>query len=107
MELNEPPIKESLEYKRAFRKVKALKGFYAHLLVYLVINLLLLYVYTREEGFLRGLNDPTNYITAFFWGIGLLAHAASVFLPGVIFGNDWEERKIRELMNKDQRNTWE
>lgn len=107
MELNHPNYKESPEYRRALKKVKALKGFYGHLAVYLVINLLLLYVYTREEGLVEGLQDPANYITAFFWGIGLLAHAAGVFLPNIIFGREWEERKIRELMDKERRNSWE
>ena len=48
-----------------------------------------------------------NFITAFFWGIGLLAHGLSVFLPGMILGNNWEERKIRELMEKEKNNKWE
>ena len=107
MELKEPHYRESLEYRSALKKVKALKGFYGHLAVYLVINILLLYVYTREDGFIEGLQDPANYLTAFFWGIGLLAHAASVFLPNLIFGRDWEERKIKELMEKEKKSTWE
>jgi hypothetical protein len=107
MELNEHQYNESLEYKRALKKVKAIKGFYAHLAVYLVINLLLLYVYTREEGLVEGLQDLSNYFTAFFWGIGLLAHAAGVFMPNILFGREWEERKIKELMEKEKRNSWE
>ncbi len=47
-----------------------------------------------------------NFSTAFFWGIGLLAHGLSVFLPTMILGNDWEERKIKEIMNKEN-SKWE
>lgn len=107
MELKEPQYRESLEYRSALKKVRALKGFYGHLAVYLIINILLLYVYTREEGLLEGLQDTSNYFTAFFWGIGLVAHGASVFLPNMIFGRNWEERKIRELLEKEKRSTWE
>jgi hypothetical protein len=38
---------------------------------------------------------------AFFWGIGLAAHAASVFVCPGFLNKEWEERKIRELMAKD------
>jgi 2TM domain len=34
------------------------------------------------------------------WGIGILAHALSVFGITGLFGSDWEEKKIAELMNK-------
>ena len=48
-----------------------------------------------------------NFQTAFFWGIGILAHGLSVFLPNMILGNNWEERKIKELMEKEKQNKWE
>ncbi|RZJ51219.1 MAG: 2TM domain-containing protein, partial [Chryseobacterium sp.] len=38
----------------------------------------------------------------FFWGIGLAAHALSVFLPTFVLGRDWEEKKIKELMDKNK-----
>ena len=107
MELNSPNYREDPAYKHAVRKVKALKGFYTHLAVYLAVNILLFYVYTQDEGFIEGLKHPANYSTAFFWGIGLAAHAAGVFLPNMIFGRKWEERKIKELMDKDKKSSWE
>ena len=107
MELDKPKYRESLEYRNAVKKVKALKGFYGHLAVYILINILLLFVYTREEGLVAGLGEISNYFTAFFWGIGLVAHAAAVFLPNMIFGREWEERKIKELMEQEKRSTWE
>jgi hypothetical protein len=47
------------------------------------------------------------FSTAIFWGIGLMAHALSVFLPSMIIGKDWEERKIKQLMEKEKQNKWE
>ncbi|MCB4236133.1 2TM domain-containing protein [Kaistella anthropi] len=40
------------------------------------------------------------YWTAILWGIGLLGHSSSVFL-NLFLGKDWEQNKIRELMEKD------
>ena len=48
-----------------------------------------------------------NFSTALFWGIGLLAHGTSVFGSNLIFGKEWEERKIQEFMNKDKNQKWE
>jgi hypothetical protein len=52
--------------------------------------------------------DVSNHIyqyqfsTAIFWGIGLLAHGASIFGRNIIFSKDWEERKISEILDKDK-----
>jgi hypothetical protein len=35
------------------------------------------------------------------WGIGLAAHAIAVFGIGGALGRDWEERKIRELLTRE------
>ncbi len=53
--------------------------------------------------------DISNYATVFFWGIGLLAHWASVFGSGLILGRKWEERKIKEFMDREmqEKRKWE
>lgn len=99
--------KNSPRYRNAHKKVQNIKGFYVHLLVYLFINMAILIANTRQEGLIEGLTEIWNYSTAFFWGIGLLAHWASVFGPNVLMGKDWEERKIKEIMEKEKRKTWE
>ncbi len=45
-----------------------------------------------------------NFFTAFFWGIGLLSHALSVFGPNLFLGKDWEDKKIKQLMEKENSN---
>jgi len=44
--------------------------------------------------------------TAFFWGIGLAFHAYGVFGKHLLFSKDWEERKIKEFMEKDKVDHW-
>lgn len=87
-----------IRYLTAQKRVQRLKGFYIHATVYVLVNLFII------AGNVQGgtdLADMKNYWTAIFWGIGLVGHAASVFLPNILFGSNWEQRKIRELMEKD------
>ena len=48
-----------------------------------------------------------TFSTALFWGIGLMAHGLSVFSRNMFFGSQWEERKIREFMEKEKTEKWE
>lgn len=86
-----------IKYLEAQKRVKRLKGFYIHATVYVLVNLFLIGNNVQRG---KNLSDIDNYWTAIFWGIGLLGHALSVFLPNMIMGKDWEEKKIRELMDK-------
>ena len=100
---------EDQNYRAAKKRVNDIKGFYIHLIVYLFINGAILLVNSNfnQNGFLD--LEVSNFYTAIFWGIGLGAHWASVFGPSFILGKNWEERKIRELMEKDrkQMQKWE
>lgn len=86
-----------IKYLEAQKRVKRMKGFYIHATVYVLVNLFLIGNNVQRG---NNLSDLNNYWTAIFWGIGLLGHALSVFLPNMIMGKDWEEKKIRELMDK-------
>ncbi len=98
---------DEIKYQEALKRVKKLKGFYTHSIVYIFINILIFFlnVENLEQG--ESYFQFKNFMTAFFWGIGLLAHALSTFLPYFILGKDWEERKIKELMEKEKANKWE
>jgi len=88
---------ESVRYLAAKERVEQLRGFYIHLAVFVMINL-----------FLFGLNMATDRNDLWFywpllgWGIGIVAHALTVFVFNGQFGKGWEERKIAELMEKDR-----
>jgi len=100
---------EQKREERAVKKVKAIKGFYKHLMAYIVVNSILIAIKLADlepgEHFL----EFNTFSTAFFWGIGLGMHAFSTFGTDIILGNNWEERKIRELMDKEAKSTdkWE
>jgi hypothetical protein len=93
---------EQIKYEKALKRVKKIKGFYTHLLVYVVINLIFVIVNIQNLDKGESYFQFKNFFTAFFWGIGVLAHALSVFGPDLFLGNDWEENKIKELMENDK-----
>lgn len=93
---------ENDRFKAAQKRVKEIKGFYTHLLVYLLVNIFLIVGGSREGVMLSGFLDLSNYITAFFWGIGLLAHWATVFGSNFFLGKKWEEKKIQEFMEQEK-----
>lgn len=83
-------------YEDAKKRVGELKEFYQHLLTYLVVNAFLIVV--------NRLTSPGyNWFIwpLLGWGIGLILHALTVF--GHFWGKSWEERKIKEIMERDAR----
>lgn len=88
-------------YYAAQKRVKSIKGFYIHFTVYVLINIFLI-----VQIYLSNKNDFwrwESFSTAIFWGIGIIGHATSVFCGNLLFGKKWQDRKIREFMENDQR----
>lgn len=89
---------EQQRHERARKRVEALKGFYVHATVFVLVNVALLAINALVGG------PWWFYWTLMGWGIGLGAHALAVFGFGGDgpWGRDWEERKVREMMDKDR-----
>ena len=91
-------MEEHEAYARAKERVEEIKGFYIHLMVYIVVN-----------GFLVAINYMTFWGYKWFiwpllgWGIGLLIHFAATFIFEGFLGHDWEDRKIKQIMEKKKR----
>ncbi len=95
-------FEEQKRYEKAKKRLEREKGFYSHLTVYIIINIALLFINSDfiDEGFNNWL-DWNLYITPIAWGIGLFFHGISVFGRNTFFNKNWEEKKIKELMDKD------
>ncbi|EJL76218.1 2TM domain-containing protein [Chryseobacterium populi] len=91
-----------IRYKEAKRKVKKLKNFYVFTFIYFAVNLFILFMNYRELKPGESIWRFQYFALPFFWGIGLVGYGMSVFLPGFAFGNKWEEKKIKELMDKEK-----
>ena len=85
------------KYEKAKKRVEELKKFYSNLTTYVVINVILIII--------NLVTSPGNlwfYWVTIFWGIAILLHASKVFiLKGKFLGEEWEERKIKEIMEKE------
>lgn len=90
-------------YLSAKNRVKAIKEFYVGLISYCIIIPFLFYIWYTY----------TPFVLQWFWfpaigmGIGLAFQAAQAFNYTPFFGRTWEERKLRELMDKDKKQYWE
>ena len=90
---------KSEAYFKAKQRVKEIKDFYGNLISYCVIIPFLIFInYMTYWGF------QWFWFPLFGWGLGLTIHGFSVFG----YGSTWEERKIKEIMEKDveRKNTW-
>ncbi|MGB5316178.1 MAG: 2TM domain-containing protein [Robiginitalea sp.] len=104
IENNSMETRES-KYLRAKERVEELKKFYGNLTAYIfVITLLAVINY---------LTNDWRYMwflwAAFGWGIGLFFHAFRTFGWNPFFSRDWEDRKIREYMEEEEKTNsrWE
>ncbi len=82
-------------YIKAKREVAARKGFYIHALVYacVISGLIGLNMVLPKSGWWA-------HWPAIGWGLGLFLHGIAVFAPPRLFDQDWEERKIKERLER-------
>lgn len=84
---------QEIRYQKARERVTALRRFYRHLSVYVVVNLGL---------FLVNITTSPERLWFFWplmgWGIAIILGALRVF--GRAIGSNWERKKIDEFMNK-------
>ncbi|TCI90564.1 2TM domain-containing protein [Tenacibaculum sp. M341] len=99
---------EEQRYLKAKKRVKEIKGFYAHFIVYILVNIFLSSIiifgkmHDGTESFFEVINDFGVYSTWIFWGIGVFFHWLGVFGVGNVVSKSWEERKIKEIMQQEE-----
>lgn len=89
---------ENSKYVKAVERVEKLKEFYQSLASYCLVIPFLIFINLRFS--------PQFYwfwFPAFGWGIGLFFHFLEVNNYNIFLGRNWEERKIREIMDKENR----
>jgi hypothetical protein len=86
---------QEIKYQRAKKRVGALRRFYVHLGLYIVVNLIL---------FLIDISTSPGSLWFYWpllgWTIAIAFHAVSVYGFGGLLGADWEEKKIAEMMKE-------
>lgn len=89
---------ENSKYARAIEKVERLKEFYQSLVSYCIVIPLLIYINLEfSSGFYW------FWFPLIFWGISLIFKYLEVQNFNIFLGKNWEERKIKELMNQENK----
>ncbi|AWK07154.1 histidine kinase [Flavobacterium crocinum] len=99
----EKDFTEADRYYNAQKKVKEIREFYDHLTVFVLVNPIVIVV---------NLMTSPGYLWFLWclmgWGMAIILHGLKVFSFPPFFNKKWEEKKIREIMEKEQnRKTWE
>jgi hypothetical protein len=84
-------------YNKARKRVEEIKGFYGNLTAYIVVNAALLAI--------NLITSPDHlwfYWPLIGWGIGVAIHGMKVYNYLPFLGKDWEERKMKEFMDKEK-----
>ncbi|WP_046757044.1 2TM domain-containing protein [Kordia jejudonensis] len=89
------------QYLKARQHVEKLKEFYYNLMSYCLVIPFLIFINLRTVPQFHWFWFPM-----FGWGIGLAFHAMSVYFEDGRFGKNWEERKIKEYMEQEERKRW-
>jgi hypothetical protein len=99
----EKQFTEEERYYNARKRVEEIKGFYGNLIAYIAVNTGLLVI---------NLVTSPQYLwflwPLLWWGIGVVFHGMKVFNYMPFFSKDWEEKKIKEFIEKEEqtKNTW-
>lgn len=88
---------ENMAFMRAKDRVEKLKGFYGNLISYCCVIPVLIFINIKSGGF------QWFWFPIFGWGMGVTFHAIETFG----YGKSWEEKKIREILNKDKNTKWD
>jgi predicted membrane channel-forming protein YqfA (hemolysin III family) len=89
-------------YIEAQKRVKEIREFYEHLTVFILISAIIIAI---------NLITSPEYLWFVWcllgWGIGVVLHGMKAFRFSPSFSKEWEERKIREILEKEKnKQTW-
>ncbi|MCA1247078.1 2TM domain-containing protein [Massilia sp. MS-15] len=86
---------EAIRERMAFMRVQRIRGFYMHLMLYLVV--------TAGCGVIDLFTSPGILWfvgLALFWGLGVLMHSLTVFVFERYFGGPWELDEVEKLLGR-------
>ena len=89
---------ENSKYARAIEKLERLKEFYQSLVSYCIVIPLLIYI---NFEFSPGFN--WFWFPLIFWGISLIFKYLEFKNFNIFLGKNWEERKMKEIMNQENK----
>ena len=108
METNSNMNREEFDFRIARKKVIKLRSFYVHSFIYsiaLAIFILKNYYAVSFDFFPF---KYLNYIVIIIWSSLFISSAIDLFSYNKIFGREWEARKMKNILDKRQKQQkWE
>ncbi|RZJ65824.1 MAG: 2TM domain-containing protein [Flavobacterium sp.] len=92
-----PKFEKSIEYRKARKQAREIKGFYIHVMMYCLVIPILIAI--------NLIFVPDFYwfpFSMFGWGTGLLFHAMTVYKYTPFLGRNWEDRKIQQFIEEEK-----
>ncbi len=102
IKMNNSMYNENLEnskYVRAIERVEKLKEFYQNLASYVIVIPILIYINLTFSPWFHWFWFPLVG-----WGIGVLFHWLEANNSNIFLGRNWEEKKIKEIMDRESKN---
>lgn len=86
---------QTAQERIAFKKAQRLRGYYLHLLMYLVIN-----VGCIAINLLTSPDKLWFFGALLFWGLGLIVHTLTIFVLDKYFTGEWELAQVEKLLGR-------
>jgi len=108
METNSNMNREEFDFRIARKKVIKLRSFYLHAFIYFIG----LVIFTLKDYYGFPLNffpfKYLNYVAMIIWSCVFVISVIDLFAYNKIFGKEWEERKVKNILGKRQKQQkWE
>ena len=94
-DMREEATKLTYEESKALEYVRDIKGFYAHLISYVLVIPILIAVnilYSPEYMWV--------WWTTLGWGVGVISHGMTVYEVFNLFGADWERKQVEKRLGR-------
>ena len=90
---------KNIAYKKAAKRVKEIKTYYSLVIGFLIVGYFL--INKNYNGNIADIAKNYTVWMVILWGIFLAGYGIYLFVP---YFHNWEERKTKELMNKQLKN---
>ncbi|MCV6629029.1 MAG: 2TM domain-containing protein [Flavobacteriaceae bacterium] len=87
-------------YLRAEERLKKVRGFYVHFLVYICTCFFVIVVQGIEDS--KSLLDFDTYAIVVFWGFGIGIHALETFMSNWKMIKAWETQKLQQYIAQEE-----
>lgn len=90
-------MEDKQRIERARKKVGEIRDFYTHFFIFVVANSGL-----ANINLLTTRDFPLVIFPLLGWGFAILIHGWVTFYADNVFGKEWEDRKVREILAREE-----